>query len=215
MKPLYKHVIWDWNGTLINDMWLCVDILNPLLRKYGQPPITQSFYLEHFDFPVRDFYERAGFDFTHVPFEIVGTEWMTIYRNRCKECSLHEQARNTLNSIKRKGLGQSIVSASDISLLSESLQYFDVHAYFQKISGLDNHYAEGKVDIARHHIQELGMAPENVLFVGDTLHDFQVAGAIGVDCLLFSGGHHAKVKLQQSKIRIIDSLSEICKILEC
>ena len=214
MKKHYQHIIWDWNGTLINDMWLCVDILNPLLEKYGQPPISHPFYLKHFDFPVKNFYKKAGFDFDRVPFEIVGTEWMDIYRQRWRECSLHSQARQLLQDLRMGGISQSIVSASDLNLLNECLHHFDLEACFIKISGLDNHFAHGKIDIARHHIQELGIQSDKIIFIGDTLHDYHVARSIGVDCILFSGGHHSKNKLLTTKTPVIDSLDEIRKILD-
>ena len=51
MKP--HHVIWDWNGTLVDDAWLCVEIINELLARRGLAPITPCKYSAVFGFPLR------------------------------------------------------------------------------------------------------------------------------------------------------------------
>ena len=56
MDP-YTHIIWDWNGTLLDDAWLCVDVMNGMLRERRLPTRTLDQYKEVFDFPVRNYYE--------------------------------------------------------------------------------------------------------------------------------------------------------------
>ena len=64
MFKQYKHILWDWNGTLLDDSWLCVEVLNGLLKESGKPTITHETYKEHFNFPVIHFYEFLGFETT-------------------------------------------------------------------------------------------------------------------------------------------------------
>ena len=66
----YRYIFWDWNGTLLDDVWLCVDIINYMLIKRGKSEITQSQYREIFDFSVKGYYKKAGFDFKTEPFEL-------------------------------------------------------------------------------------------------------------------------------------------------
>ena len=60
----YKHILWDWNGTLLDDMWLCVESLNRILKKRERPPLDEKTYKETFSFPVKKYYETLGFDFS-------------------------------------------------------------------------------------------------------------------------------------------------------
>ena len=60
----YKHIIWDWNGTLLDDTWLCVEGINQALIKRNLTPISEDRYREVFTFPVRDYYKKLGFDLT-------------------------------------------------------------------------------------------------------------------------------------------------------
>lgn len=201
----YKHIIWDWNGTLIDDAWLCVDIINSILEKYGKPQLTLETYHQVFDFPVKDYYRRIGFDFSLTPFEKVGTEFMEIYWQRWQECQLQPGALRMLQANLQKGMTQSVLSATDIKLLRACIDYFGLSEYFVDLNGLDHHYASSKVGLAKEYMRTLSIASENVLFIGDTLHDCEVARAIQVDCILFSGGHHPKYKLKKCGVPVFDS----------
>ena len=59
----YKHILWDWNGTLLDDRWLCVESINKILKKRKMPPILEKTYRKTFCFPVMKYYESLGFDF--------------------------------------------------------------------------------------------------------------------------------------------------------
>ena len=109
----YSHIIWDWNGTLLNDAWLCVDVMNGLLEEYDLPVSTLERYRAIFDFPVKDYYEKLGFDFSKDPFEKVGMEFMIRYNQRQKETGLHKEVLDVLEFIHRKGYRQSILSARE------------------------------------------------------------------------------------------------------
>jgi len=61
-------VIWDWNGTLIDDVWLCLDILNSILCSHEKPIVSRDQYIDLFKHPVKQYYEELGFDFSRVSF---------------------------------------------------------------------------------------------------------------------------------------------------
>ena len=63
INPKIKYIIWDWNGTLIDDAWLFVEIMNEELKERMLPQINIQDYRQHFTFPVKKYYERLGFDF--------------------------------------------------------------------------------------------------------------------------------------------------------
>ena len=75
----YKHIIWDWNGTILNDLELCVDVGNNLFRKKNIPTISVEKYKDIFTIPVLKYYEAVGFDFSKESFEVLGKEWMQEY----------------------------------------------------------------------------------------------------------------------------------------
>ena len=205
----YKHIIWDWNGTLLDDTWLCVDIINSLLTKYKKPTITLEEYHNVFDFPVKNYYQRIGFDFEETPFEIVGAEFMDLYWARWNECSLHKNAKTVLEIFANSGLTQSILSAADVKLLQACVSHFNVENYFNQLNGLNHQYATGKVGIAKKFIKNISISPNQIVLIGDTTHDFEVSQEIGIDCILFNGGHHPTNKLQTCGVEMVDNLLDL------
>ena len=76
---MYKTIIWDWNGTLLNDLDLSVDSVNILLKERNLPTLTVEKYKDIFGFPVIDYYVKAGFDFEKEPFEIPAKQYVKLY----------------------------------------------------------------------------------------------------------------------------------------
>ena len=75
----YKHIIWDWNGTLLDDRWLCIEAINKTLSKRNMNTVTDNEYVELFCFPVKDYYKKLGFDFIREPFSSLGTDFVDYY----------------------------------------------------------------------------------------------------------------------------------------
>jgi len=209
----YRHIIWDWNGTLLDDARTCVEVLNELLRRRGRGPVTYQEYRRDFDFPVKDYYIRLGFDFTVESYEALAYEYIDAYHDRQFECSLHDGAVDTLQSCKDLGLTQSILSAYQQDLLEEITQYFRIKDFFLKIAGLNDRYAHSKIDIGRQLLAELGFNGRQVLLIGDTLHDYEVAKVITADCILIANGHQRRQKLQDCDAMVLNSLAQIPAIV--
>lgn len=208
-SPRFRHVMWDWNGTLFNDAPLCVDCMNTLLRKRALPLLTPARYEEVFDFPVVDYYRRLGFDFEREPFEKLGTEFMAEYELRKLECPLQRDARRVLDGLRDAGLSQSVLSAYQQNTLEGLLEHFHVRPYFIRVIGADDHYASGKLGRGMDWIRELGVNPKDVVLVGDTVHDFEVARAMGTSCLLIPCGNHGRAKLARCGVPVLDGLAGV------
>lgn len=211
----YQHIIWDWNGTIIDDAWLCVDVMNGVLARRNMPTITLEKYQEVFDFPVINYYRRLGFDFEEEPFEVSGTEFIVNYEKRRHEISLHPGAKRTLEAVRGIGITQSLLSAYKQETLEELTNELNVRQFFINVVGLDDHYAHSKIESGKKWIAELGSRydPEVILFGGDTVHDHEVAEAMGVDCILIAGGHHRRERLETCLVPVLDSLPEVVTLL--
>jgi len=208
----YSHIIWDWNGTLLNDAWLCVDVMNHMLAQRGLPLITLEIYRNIFDFPVRDYYLKLGYDFDNESFEKVGMEFMLFYNARQKECSLHPEAMFVLNEISKLGLSQSILSAREQNELRQETVDLGVSRFFEKTYGLDDHYAHGKTDVGIKLLDDLKVPKDKVIFIGDTRHDSEVADELGIDCILIPMGHHSIQRLKNCNKSIILSINDLLHI---
>ena len=208
-----KHVIWDYNGTLLNDIDLCVDMINIVLAKRNLPIITKQHYKSVFDFPVKDYYEKIGFDFSKEAFNIVGTEFIDNYNSNMHKSKLHEHAIEVLSAFEQLGIKQSVLSARLQQSLDEEMKEYGIERFFSNISGLTNHYAHGKLDNGIKLIDELALKPGEILIIGDTLHDLDVAREKGTCELLIANGHQSYDRLKEGSPNVIHSLSELLDLI--
>lgn len=209
----YKHIIWDWNGTLLDDVDYCRKIINRILVQNNLPELSIIKYREIFTFPVQDYYKAAGLDFSKTSFEVLGKEFIDDYEANKLDCNLHDNAIEVLSSIHKKGIGQSVLSAYLHDNLIKILDHYDLRKYFENVIGLDNIYAGSKTHLGLMLIEQLSLPGNEILFVGDTLHDAEVAKAMGVDCILISNGHQTKEKLRLDFDNVIDDLKELKRFL--
>ena len=211
----YKHVIWDWNGTLVDDTWLCVEVLNALLNRRGRRPISKIEYREHFEFPVIKFYEYLGLDTDENNYEQTSREFITDYESRwLEQCALHQDACDVLQAITAKGLTQSVLSAARQETLELGIDHYGIGSHFMGLVGTDNIHAEGKIRRGLYWVEQLPWSPKQIVLIGDTLHDLEVAQAIGSDCILLAHGHHTAQRLASTGKRVAHSLRELEVLLE-
>ncbi|KAA3661693.1 MAG: HAD family hydrolase [Calditrichaeota bacterium] len=199
----YAHLIWDWNGTLINDVSMNIQIMNEHLQRESLPELTPKRHQEIFGFPLLDFYKTLGFNWTESSFDEVSMEFMQEYEARKHACELHPACRDFLYHWEREGKQQSVLSAYKQAYLDDSLQRFQIQHLFQFVVGAENHRGDGKIAEGKRLLQDIGQPPEKIALIGDTIHDFEVAEAIGIDCFLVTSGNQSMQRLQDTSAKII------------
>ena len=213
LKPSnYKHIIWDWNGTLIDDAWLFVDVMNNILQKRNMHTITIEEYRNIFGFPIKNYYEKLGFNTKKESIEMLGLEFIKEYKKRQYEAVLFSMTEMILTQLFALSIKQYILSACHQKLLDNHLKFYNLEKYFANIMGVDNYFAKSKINKGIELIKIMQVNPNDILFIGDTKHDFEVANKIGVDCLLISHGHHSHSQLLKTKTPIIKNLKTILDI---
>lgn len=205
----YQHILWDWNGTLLDDVAECLEIINVCLAKRNLKLIDREEYLEKFEFPVKNYYEAIGFDFSRESFEEAGKEYIQAYAQKMFACRLHGSAREILQTINKAGLNQYVLSALNAEALQSCIKSFALQEFFTEVRGLADHYAFSKVDLGKKMFSELEITPDSALLIGDTLHDYEVAQALGIDCILVAAGHNSRRRLEKCNTRVFSSLEDL------
>ena len=209
----YKHIVWDWNGTLVDDTWLFVDIMNGVLKDRNLNGITLDDYRNVFDFPVQDYYLKLGFNFQDEPFESSGLDFIKIYDSRKFEPQLFNDTMPTLNALKNSGCTHSILSAQNINTLRKSVIHYQLDGMFEYISGLEDHYAIGKVEQGKILIKNLQFDLNEVVMIGDTEHDYVVAQEMGIKCFVMDRGHNSTKRLQSKQAQVFSSFSGLLETI--
>ncbi|MGC3993543.1 MAG: HAD hydrolase-like protein [Propionicimonas sp.] len=209
------HVVWDWNGTLLDDLECCVSVTNRMLAEFGLPELVDvAAYQSVFRFPIIEYYADLGFDTAPGGnFDAAARRYLQLYSPAARACGLHAGARETLRTLHAAGIGQVIVSASEQTNLRTQLEPFGLDAWLDGAHGIEDIYAASKRAVAERWLHTASLDPADVLFVGDSEHDFDIADALGSTCVLYSGGHHARTHLAGLGVPVIDDLAEVTRFV--
>lgn len=205
-------IVWDWNGTLLDDVELCMTSINRLLQEHHLPQLDHEHYQRVFQFPIIEYYRKAGFDFEQESFESLAHRYMRYYQPRSLNCSLYAHAQDVLRSFQEKGKRQVLLSASRLDYLRDQLSRYPIAPFFEEVLGIHDVYARSKASLAQRFIAHSGIDPQGVVFAGDSVHDYEVASAAGCRCVLIANGHEHKDKLKQCGCPVVDDISAFASL---
>lgn len=202
-------IIWDWNGTLLNDLHHCISTINTVLKKRNLPLVDHNQYREVFSFPVKNYYQTIGFDFSKEDFSIPAREFIDLYDGGVTGCPLHDSAIDVLEFFRNKGVRQFVLSAMKQNMLEFTLKHNQIFHFFEGVAGLNDHYAASKIERGKQLIQQYNIDHKNTVIIGDTNHDFEVAQELGVKCILIADGHQSKKRLKKTGAKILPNLQSL------
>lgn len=209
---MIKHIIFDFNGTLINDVDLCLNLLNDLLKSQGKATVDLNKYRNIFTFPIRDYYIAAGIDFNIESYESLAVKFIEKYQPQSLKCGLYEGVYDALQYLKNKNMKLYILSASEKNNLLQQCKSYGIDKYFDEILGITDIHAASKLDIGIDFIERNNISKDEILFIGDTLHDYEVAEAMGVNCALVKCGHQSVEVLSKANVLIYDSIADLMEV---
>ncbi|MEM7077212.1 MAG: HAD hydrolase-like protein [Pseudomonadota bacterium] len=210
----YTHLVWDWNGTLLDDVDLALDVANGLFVELGLAPVSRARYLEIFDFPVQGYYERAGVDFTDLDFGTLSARYGAAFETRLGEAQLFADATRVLARLKTLGVAQYVLSSTEHQALARMIARFDLGAAFVDLQGLPDGLARGKTEVGFDLLANHQLHPNATLLIGDTRHDWEVAQALGVDCVLVATGHQSRERLAEFGVPVVGGLDDLLTWLQ-
>ncbi len=202
-------IIWDWDGTLLNDLDLCISTINKLLTKRNLPLLDNNTYKEAFSFPVEKYYRTIGFDFNNEDFSVMSKEFIDMYDEKVSQCDLHSYALDILEWFRSKGIRQFILSAMKHSMLVKTLKDKGIYHFFEAVSGLNDHFAVSKIEKGEQLLNEYNIRKESTYIIGDTDHDFEVARTLGIKSILVADGHQSEKKLSDTGAKVVASLNNL------
>ena len=202
-----KHIIFDWNGTLVDDAFVFVDILNVLLVQRGLDEIDEKTYRDLFCFPIKNFYEKIGLDVSQKAFLELKKMFVKEYNSRRYNPSLFPKTKNILQSLVNKNLNLYLLSASHQHVLNDLVEYYGIKDFFDHISGVDNHIADGKINNGHRLLKKISCRNKDLILIGDTDHDLEVANSLNIDCILLSCGHQSTKRLRGVSNNVIKDLT--------
>ena len=210
--PKYDYIVWDFNGTILDDVDIGIECINVLLARYGCKTIdSRTEYYRIFGFPIEEYYRRAGFDFCKTPYDKLAHEWIAEYRRRENTAPVRAGAMELIRHFYAQGIPQAVISATEEKMLREQLSALRILSYFESAIGRGDIYAKDKIELAVKWFEE--RKPGRVLMLGDTEHDFETARAAGFDICLVEGGHQPRAQLERCGCPVLSDFEKVLELL--
>ena len=203
----YTHIIWDWNGTLLNDISASLASVNDMLALRGKPPMNIDYYRECISVPIIGFYEKA-FDMENEDYNLIIKQYNEGYLRHLDECKLTDGVVEVIDYFEKQGSKQAVISSSNNNQLIQNVTKYGIFDRFDAVLGAEDFYAGSKIERAENYLKNSG---ENcrVLVIGDIFHDAEMAEKLGADCVLLTSGHENRERLYGAKATVISDVREL------
>jgi phosphoglycolate phosphatase-like HAD superfamily hydrolase len=206
-----KHLVWDWNGTLLDDLHLVVSSTNEAFATVGGRPVEADEHRRMFRRPVAEFYaEMLGRAVNDEEFGRLDRIFHDAYRLGLTDITL---AHDAMTAIKTWPGTQSLLSMWFHSELVPAVETYGLAGVFSRIDGLRTEVGgDLKAGHLARHLAGQGVAGADVVLIGDSLDDGAAADAVGAASVLYTGGFTDPVRLRESGRPVADSLVEAVKM---
>lgn len=209
------HIVWDWNGTLLDDLDVVVDALNIGIGNYGVAPIGHDDYRDHYTRPVRAFYDAV---FAR---PVTDDEWADLngtfhsaYAELVPRATLADDSLEALMRIDELQWSQSVLSMSPHDLLLSMVTERGIGQRFTSIDGLQAVSGGLKASHLEEHLEGGGHAASDTVVIGDTPDDADAARSVGADVVLYDGGSHHMHTLEAVGVPVAHTLIEAVDIVD-
>ena len=209
----YTHIIWDWNGTLLNDLSASLTSVNDMLDLRGMAHIDADFYKECIGVPIRKFYDRV-FDMEKEDYSVIIKQYNEGYLLHLTDCGLTDGAREAIDFFTSCGMKQAVVSSSNNVQLCANISKYGLDGCFDAVLGSADFYADSKIERAKNYLEKTDGENGRVLVIGDLEHDADMAKELGADCVLLTSGHEHISRLKMANVPLIDDLYALIEFVK-
>jgi phosphoglycolate phosphatase-like HAD superfamily hydrolase len=205
------HLVWDWNGTLLDDLPLVVAATNASIAQHGIAPITAEEHRRDFFRPIVDYYAMLlGRPIDEEEFAGLDKVFHTAYSDGLASCALALDAVTALRSWTGT---QSLLSMWFHTELVPVVHRYGLAGYFSRVDGLRATIGGGsKTPHLIAHLSELGLTGPDCVLIGDSVDDSDAAAAVGARCVLYGGGFTGSERLRATGRPVARSLAEAVEL---
>ncbi|MCO5998814.1 HAD family hydrolase [Actinoallomurus rhizosphaericola] len=205
------HIVWDWNGTLFDDLDAVVDATNEIFVSYGLPMVDLAGFQAVYTRPIWACYERLlGRELEQGEWERLDAAFHDSYHRLMERCRLAADARHAIDALSDAGHTQSLLSMWHHDRLTVAVRRYGIGEIFRRVDGLRPEEAGGsKAEFMVRHLTRLGVDPSEVVAIGDSVDDAVAARHAGARAILYAGGMQGRAELDRFGVPVVERLTEV------
>lgn len=207
MAMTTPHVIWDWNGTLLDDFEITAEVSAIMIREAGREDVSHEDIREHHTRPFSDFF-RALVGREPTEAEMAGNmaRYTRMYDPVKHDLPLAVDARPALDLLQQHGVGQSVLSMAPQDEVRALVAHNGIEGYFRSVDGAIALGQDPKRASLARHMERLALSPTATVLIGDTVDDFDAAAALGIRAVLVTTGMHSVRRLAATGSDVADTI---------
>ncbi len=206
------HIVWDYNGTVLDDARLSVFAVNKMLQKRALLPTDFESYIETVALPLESYYASIGI--TDADMQRLSDEFRAFCEQNAGMCSIFPDFRETAEYFRMHGIRSILMSSLHEDYLFEEIKKYEIDDCFDEVYGLSDKSVGSKTEIAKKFIKSSGAQPENLLFVGDLINDARLAKELGARCVLIPRGHNSRRRCENEGVVVLDSIEKLKEYIQ-
>jgi phosphoglycolate phosphatase len=184
---MFRNLIFDWSGTLVDDLGPVIEATNFVLSKYGIDPMDREEFRRRFKLPYREFYHELLPD---VALEELEEHFRPAFDGSEAKVFVLPHAREKLDWCKQLGIRTFVLTSMDALAFTRQLEEFGLKGHFEATYAgvLD------KRNLIHRILETHGLSPEETAFIGDMIHDVETARHAGIASIaVLTGYNHPEV----------------------
>lgn len=207
------HIIWDWNGTLFDDLHIVVDAVNASLAAIDSDlRLDADGYRDHYRRPVREFYDAMlPRPVTDAEWEIINDVFHEAYVDLLHLAQPAGDAHQAIAAAQDRRVSQSILSMWAHHQLVPTVAAHRLDLHMAAVRGADMARGERKQELLIKHLAELP-ADGRVVMIGDTFDDAVAASQAGIEMIFYNGGSHHRDDLVATGVPVADTLLQALEL---
>ncbi len=189
---MFKNLIFDWSGTLGDDMALTIEATNYVLAQYGRAPLDVKQFRNEFQLPYPDYY---AWKTPEAALEDLENHYRFAFDHSETPVTLIPHAMDFMLWCRSRGIRCFALTSMDPRAFEEQSRQLGIYPFFEGIhSGIHNkeHYI-GRV-MAQH-----GLQPAETAFIGDMQHDIRAAHCAGITGIGVLTGYNNAAQLAEAE----------------
>lgn len=188
-----RHLVWDWNGTLLGDGRIMMRSVIAAFAAAGLPEVTIEDHRKYFTRPISTFFEKlAKRPLSAAEHGVLQQSFEAAYRGIAANLALTSHADAVLRKWVAAGRTQSLLSMHPHEKLVPEIKKFGIAEYFLRADGYKGSGADTKAEHLKTHLAALGCPSlDDVVLIGDTVDDALAAQNAGLRCVIFHDARHA------------------------
>ncbi|NUR58274.1 MAG: HAD family hydrolase [Catenulispora sp.] len=209
------HLVWDWNGTVLNDFEIILRSTNDSFGDHGVPPITADQYRTQIKMPIRAFYtDILGHAPTDEEWEAMDATFHDYYVAYERQARLSDGLPDLFRAWAGRGHSQSLLSMYHDDKLVPAVAHHGIAHHFALVQGTKQPRPARKAEHLADHLRRLRVDPATVVLIGDSPDDAAAAYSVGARVVLYAGGFAATSSLVATGAPIADTLAAAVAMIE-